>query len=172
MDDKSKHNATYWIHKLQLNKHPEGGYYKEIYRSEEKITKNALPLRFQGDRNFSTSIYFLLDKMDISTFHRIKSDEIWHFYKGDSVVIYEIKPKGELIEHLLGDDPEKNETLQVVISKESWFAAELTNKESFALMGCTVAPGFDFNDFEMAKKIELKNNHPNHSKIINRLCIL
>ena len=79
-------SAKYWIEKLNFEKHPEGGWFKEVYRSEEVIPKKSLPEYFPGSRNISTSIYYLLEGDDFSAFHRIKSDEIWHYYEGNSAI--------------------------------------------------------------------------------------
>lgn len=164
-------NSTYWIEKLKLQKHPEGGYYKEIYRSDELITADSLPDRFAGDRCFSTSIYFLLENEDFSAFHKIKSEEIWHYYQGDSLTIFTIDDHGILNNYKLGCIPENNEHLQVVVPRNTWFAAKLNNKTTFSLLGCTVAPGFDFNDFELAKRDSLIRLFPQHTGIIKDLTI-
>jgi predicted cupin superfamily sugar epimerase len=164
-------NATYWIEKLGLQKHPEGGYYKEIYRSDEVIPHSALPKRFSGNRCFSTSIYFLLGNNDFSAFHRIKSEEIWHFYKGNSLTLYIITEEGQLIKIVLGDGIENGEAFQVVIPRNSWFAAVLNHKNSFTLVGCTVAPGFDFQDFELGDHKALKENFPQHSDLLDLYCL-
>lgn len=161
--------ANYWINKLGLVKHPEGGYYKEIYRSEEVIAVEALPDRYTTQRNVSTSIYFLLDREDVSHFHKIQSDEIWHFYEGTSLTIHMIDDEGNYSLQKLGRNIEDGEVFQFVIPKGTWFAAEVINKNSFALIGCTVAPGFDFADFELAKRGELVGKFPMHKTIIDRL---
>ncbi len=158
--------AKYWIEKLNLTKHPEGGYFKEIYRSDEIIKKQHLPLRFSGDRSFSTSIYYLLDKNDFSAFHKIKSDEQWHFYAGTSLSIFVISPSGDVETIVLGNDPDKGERLTAIIKKNYWFAAKPNDKNSYSLVGCTVAPGFDFNDFILGKREDLVKEFPQHSKII------
>jgi len=158
-----------WIKYLNLQPHPEGGWYKESYRSEEIIKKENLPQGFHGDCNISTSIYYLLESPDFSAFHRIKSDEIWHFYAGDVLTIYVIDAEGNLSELLLGNNSWKDEFPQHVVPKGSWFAAKVNNG-SFALVGCTVAPGFDFNDFEAGKKEDLQAQFPTHKKIIAKFC--
>ena len=165
-------DANYWINHLQLLKHPEGGYYKEVYRSDELINQNHLPQRFNGDRCFCTSIYFLLHKNDFSAFHRIKSDETWHFYQGTSLTLYMIDENGVLTSSLLGDNPENNERLQITIPQNAWFAAEVNDKSSYTLTGCTVAPGFDFADFELGKRNELLNLFPQHKEIITLLSLV
>ena len=142
--------TDYWIEKLNLQKHPEGGWYKEVYRSEEIVPKQYLPVGFSGDRSFSTSIYYLLEGKDFSAFHRIKSDEIWHFYAGTSPLEIISVENGILGKKVLGDRPEHEQFFQVVVPKNCWFAARLQNMSGFALVGCTVSPGFHFDDFEMA----------------------
>ncbi|NQU33240.1 MAG: cupin domain-containing protein [Bacteroidetes bacterium] len=158
--------SKYWVDKLCLLPHPEGGYFKEIYRSAEKVCSKSLPTRFKGDRSFSTSIYFLLEKGQFSAFHRIKSDEIWHFYDGDPLTVYVIDSDGELIQYKLGLDPETNTLPQVTIPANCWFASE-SNGE-FTLSGCTVSPGFDFEDFEMGDRDTLLSKYPNLKEIILR----
>ncbi len=154
----------YWIIKLSLSAHPEGGWFKENYRSNELILKEALPERFPGNRNFSTAIYYLLEKGDFSAFHRIKSDELWHFYDGDSLEIIEINPNGKITSHLLGLE----NLPQIIIRANSWFAARPLG--AYTLAGCTVSPGFNFEDFEMADKKELLKTFPQHTEILELLC--
>ena len=165
-------DANYWISHLQLLKHPEGGFYKEVYRSEELVNQNHLPKRFTGDRCFCTAIYFLLQKNDFSAFHRIKSDETWHFYQGTSLTLYMIDETGVLTSSILGDNPENNESLQITIPQNAWFAAEVNDKSSYTLTGCTVAPGFDFTDFELGKRMELLNLFPQHKEVITLLSLV
>ena len=155
-------NAVDWIEKLSLQKHPEGGWFKEVYRSEGFIPASALTPSHSGQRNFSTSIYFLLEGNDFSAFHRIKSDEIWHFYAGSSVTIYSIDHTGILHKHCIGD----GNNFQAVVRAGEWFAAKPDDEKSFSLVGCTVAPGFDFADFEMAKRDQLLKLFPQHRELI------
>jgi predicted cupin superfamily sugar epimerase len=161
--------ASYWIDKLQLTRHAEGGAYREAYRSELILPRSTLPLFFQGDRPVSTSIYFLLTQGEFSAFHRIASDELWHFYYGDPLVVYEIGHSGRLTEHLLGPDPEKGQAFQTAIRAGSWFAALPASGSEYALVGCTVAPGFDFADFELADRKTLADEFPEHADLIRRL---
>jgi uncharacterized protein len=161
--------AEYWIEKLELLPHPEGGFFKEVYRSSESVNKEHLPERFSGERNFSTSIYFLLKSDNFSSFHRIRSDEVWHFYEGSPVMIYMINEKGELNEVLIGRDPDKGEKLQYTVPAGDWFAAEVIEEDSYSLVGCTVSPGFHFEDFELAEKDQLVQKYPQHKKIITLL---
>lgn len=157
--------AKKYIERLHLELHPEGDYFKEIYRSGEFILPKGLPPRFRDKRNISTSIYFLLEGKQKSNFHKLKSDEIWHYYDGCGVNIFIIDDSGKLTEIKLG----KNFELQAVIINNNWFGAELSEKNSFCLLGCTVAPGFDFEDFELAKREELLNLFPEHKEVIERL---
>ncbi|NPD44332.1 MULTISPECIES: cupin domain-containing protein [unclassified Lentimicrobium] len=148
--------ASYWVKQLDLAPHPEGGYYKEIYRAEEFIKADSLPERFTGDRNHSTAIYYLLEEGDYSCFHRIKSDEIWHHYAGGVIHIYILEDHTiKLLK--LGMDIEGGEQPVCVVPKNTWFAAEPSPETEYALAGCTVAPGFDFQDFEMANQEQLKS---------------
>jgi predicted cupin superfamily sugar epimerase len=158
------------ITQFELIPHPEGGYYKETYRSAEIITQDALPARFPGDRSFSTAIYFLLEKGDYSAFHRIKSDECWHFYAGNTLNIYVLHINGELEIIHLGNDLDKGERFQYIVPAGCWFASAPAEDSNFSFVGCTVAPGFNFADFEMAKANELAKSYPQHTAIIKRLC--
>lgn len=159
--------AENYINKLQLVKHPEGGYYREIYRAGEMFYLDLPPKNFK--RNYSTSIYFLLEGKQISKFHRLKSDELWHFYDGSSLVIYIIDKEGDLEIMKLGRDINHGEEFQVVVKKNNWFASELVDKDSFALIGCTVSPGFDFSDFELGDKEKLTKQFVKHAELIRRL---
>jgi predicted cupin superfamily sugar epimerase len=161
--------AEFWIKELQLKPHPEGGFFKEIYRSETKLLKKGLPPRFSGNRNAITSIYYLLKSKDISKFHRLKSDEIWHYYTGSPITIHTLTDTGTYQKITLGSDMDKNMVFQCAIRHDQWFGATVDDPSSFTLVGCSVAPGFDFNDFELANKLDLIKQYPSHSDIINRL---
>jgi uncharacterized protein len=161
-------NSTYWVERLQLVPHPEGGFFKETYRSPEVIPKKALPRRFLGDRAFSTSIYFLLDKDNVSAFHRIQQDEVWHFYDGTALILHIIGPDAAYATRTLGKDADAGQAPQIIVKAGCFFAAELENKESYALTGCTVAPGFDFEDFDMPDRERLIALFPRHADIIKR----
>ena len=134
------------------------------------IKKEALPTGFAGDRNCSTAIYFLLEQGNFSAFHRIKSDECWHFYAGQTLLIYVIDQEGKLEIIKLGNDILKGEVFQAVVPANSWFASEPASTSSYCFVGCTVSPGFDFADFELATKEELSKLYPTETEIINRLC--
>ena len=158
-------DAAFWIDHLQLSPHPEGGAFREVYRSGLKIPKKDLPGDFAAQRSVSTAIYFLLRQGEISAFHRIASDELWHFYAGSTLTVYEIAPEtGMLTKHQLGSDYLVGQVFQTMITAGSWFAAKC--EKDYALVGCTVSPGFDFEDFELAKRKELIAAYPEHEELI------
>jgi uncharacterized protein len=160
--------AEYWIQKLGLEAHPEGGYYRQTYKSDLVLAKGSLPAEF-GARAASTAIYFLLRGEEFSAFHRLRSDEVWHFYVGSTLVVHVIDEGGRYSEILLGSDPECGEVLQAVVKAGSWFGSRVGDGSGFALVGCTVAPGFEFEDFEMGKREELVREYPEHRAVIEGL---
>lgn len=164
-------SALYWIKALELEHHPEGGYYKEVYRSADIILSSGLNKRYDGNRSALTSIYYLLDKTNISHFHRVNSDETWHYYQGSSSIeLIIISPSGELSKVLLGANFSNGEQFQFTVRQNCWFAAYLTDNRGFALVGCTVAPGFEFADFYLAEKEELAKQFPQHILLIEEYC--
>jgi uncharacterized protein len=162
--------AAPFIKAYQLQPHPEGGWYKETYRSNEVIDAAALPERFDGVRAFSTAIYFLLEQGNFSAFHRIKSDECWHFYAGETLHVYVLHDDGKLEIIKLGNDMLQGELFQYVVPANCWFASRPAPESDFCFVGCTVAPGFDFADFEMAKAEELTVLFPMYKELIKELC--
>jgi hypothetical protein len=156
----------FWIDKFQMQKHPEGGYFVETYRSAETIPSSGLPDRFGGARSMSTAIYFLLTGSEFSAFHRIAADEVWHFYEGSGAEVAVIHPDGRFEWLRLGSRFEQGEQYQAWVPAGSWFASRALPADGYALVGCTVAPGFDFNDFELAKRNELIALFPQHKDII------
>lgn len=158
--------ANEFKQQLQLIPHPEGGYFREVYRSTDRIAGECLHHRFcGGSRSVSTAIYFLMETGNFSAFHRIKSDELWHHYEGVSLEIVVIHPQGALEILKLGKDFANGELPMQVVSEGCWFASRVAN-DGFALVGCTVAPGFDFVDFELADRSMLIKTFPKHEKII------
>lgn len=149
------------ITNLQLLPHPEGGYFKETYRSSETTTNK------NGDlRTVSTAIYFLLKEKDKSHFHRIQSDELWFFHLGQVIEIVYIS--GNQIKSItLGNNLLSGELLSFKIPANTWFASKLKYEKGFALVSCTVAPGFDFADFELAGRDQLHQDYPHLKNIIN-----
>jgi uncharacterized protein len=152
-----------------MQAHPEGGYFAETYRSAEKIPHHALPNRFKSDRSFSTGIYFLLESHHISALHRIESDEMWHFYAGCPLNVYTIDYEGVMKIIRLGNNPENGEVFQAVVPAGVWFGSKPAEPDSYSFVGCTVAPGFDFEDFEMKSRAELLAMFPQHQAIVEML---
>lgn len=161
------HSAQFWKEKLKLSSHVEGGSYNEVYRSPLVVPQTSLTALHHGNRNAMTSIYFLLEYGEFSAFHRIASDELWHHYYGGDLCIYEIDQRGTITQHLLGNSP--NAAPFVAIQAGSWFGSRVEIPGSFTLCGCTVAPGFDFADFELAERETLSALYPAHSTIIKQL---
>lgn len=156
------------IQKLELKPHPEGGFYKETYRSEGEIDIESLDPEFTGTRNYSTCIYFLLTSGKPSAFHRIKQDEIWHFYDGSPIKLHTISEKGFHKSFIIGRDLLNGEIPQLVVKGGHWFAAEVINRNDFSLVGCTVAPGFSFDDFELPTRKKLLERFPQHHELITK----
>src|SRR6266853_6869874 len=124
-------SAQYWIYKLNLNPNPEGGYNRETYRSELAIPREALPPQFTGPRLVSTAIYFLLEGDNFCAFHRLQSDELWHFYSGGAITVDVIEPDGGHSEIQLGSDPDTGAVFQAAVKAGSWFASRVRNHNSF-----------------------------------------
>lgn len=157
------------VSELQLQPHPEGGYYRELYRSGEWIPREALPDRYQQPRVFHTGIYFLLTSGNFSAFHRIDSDEYWHFYQGGPLLVHLLHPQDGYSCIRLGT-PEQKGIFQALVPAGTWFASECADGTEWSLVGCNVAPGFDFNGFELAKADQLAALFPGEEKLIHRLC--
>lgn len=163
-------NASYFIEGLKLQPHPEGGYFRETYRSEGIIPQSVLPAGFSGPRSYATGIYFLIERNNFSAFHRIASDESWHFYAGGGLLVHVIHADGRYECMQLGSEIHSGAVFQAVVPAGAWFASECATNAEFALVGCTVAPGFDFADFELAKADELSALFPDREELIRRLC--
>lgn len=162
-------SARYWIDHLNLRRHPEGGYFRETYRAPLVIPRSGLPEAFKGARNASTAIYFLLAGDEFSALHRLAADEVWHFYGGSALLVHSIDPDGKHSVTKLGQDAEAGEQFQCVIPAGHWFGCCLERSGTCALAGCTVAPGFDFAEFEMAKRGDLVAQYPQHRDVIHKL---
>jgi len=148
------------ISRLGLQKHPEGGYYKETYRAEYSIAADIGEIR-----NVCTAIYFLLEENSRTVFHRIKSDELWFFHVGEPVEIFILEQEGAK-KILLGNDLNNGESLQAIIPAGKWFAAKSKTNKGFSLVSCTVSPGFDFSDFEIALRENLIMEFPSHEALV------
>lgn len=162
--------AQQWIDALKMVPLPEeGGWYNEVYRSDETIKAAALPARFAGERCFATSIYYLLKSDEFSAFHRIQQEEVWHFYEGSPLLVHEIDLAGNYTVHRLGRDFEAGERFQVTIPRGHLFASSVVEPNTFSLVACSVSPGFEFIDFEAPKRQVLLDTYPQHAKIIQQL---
>ena len=161
--------AEEWVERLGLIKHPEGGFFREMYRSGRSIPADALPAdQFKGARNYSTSIYFLLPSHHRSLFHRIKSDELWYYHAGCGLSIY-VLHQDRLDILRLGPDFEQGERFQQVVPANCWFGARPDQPDSYTLASCSVSPGFDFGDFEIAERNFLLRAYPLFKKEIEQL---
>lgn len=152
----SNHQLIAIKNTFDLRRHPEGGSFVETYRSQIKM----------DERSAATAIYFLLEENDFSAFHRLRSDEIWHFYLGGPLKIIEIDLHGKLITTVLGPDLTAGHKLQHTVPAGHWFGSIPLEGTEFSFVGCTVAPGFEYADFELAKREELTKIFPQHSKVI------
>lgn len=152
-------SAQYYIEKLGMTPHVEGGYFKQSILSKDF---------FREDKKLFSSIYFLLETGEVSHFHRLTSDEMWYYHDGQPLTIYMITPEGELITKQLGLDIEKGEVPQVLVPKGYIFGSSMNN-DGFALVGCMVAPAFTFDDFELFERRDLLNMYPNLEDIIKKL---
>jgi len=154
-----------WIDRLDLEAHPEGGYYAETYTADVVVDNRSLPDQYEGPRPTLSSIYYLLEAGDFSAFHRLVSDELWHFYTGDPIKLYLLDTELETI--TLGI-----EQFQAVIPSGTWFAAETVSEAEdaagYSLVGCDVSPGFRFEDFELATSA-LADEYPAYCELIERL---
>lgn len=164
-------DAEYWIEKLGMSGHPEGGYFRETYRAPEGIPATYLPGRYNGDRVFQTGIYFLLESGQKSALHRMESDEMWHFYTGSPLTVYCLHADGRREDIRLGPDPDQGEVFQATVPRGTWFGAEVAEPDSFALVGCTVAPGFEFDDFTLGSRADLLERFPQHAELVKRMTI-
>lgn len=152
-------SAEQWIEELFLEPHPEGGYFRESYRSPMMLEREAIGDCFQGERSVSTAIYYLLKAGQRSKLHRIASDEMWHHYAGGNLRIFVLSPEGETAVLRLGTEGEGARPQQVVPAGY-WFGAAPEDGVEYTLAGCTVAPGFDFKDFEMAEPESIARDYP------------
>ncbi|MEY4669068.1 MAG: hypothetical protein RL518_1767 [Pseudomonadota bacterium] len=160
-------SASYWVSALSLAPHPEGGFFKETYRASAVIPVGALGDRFSGPRNVATGIYYLLEAGDFSAFHRIRSDEMWHFYAGAALELHILHDSRHEVVRI-GRQVHEGEVLQYVVPAGAWFAATPVTGGAYSLLGCTVSPGFDFADFEMANSTVLTHQFPSFGHVISR----
>jgi predicted cupin superfamily sugar epimerase len=156
------------IEKLALSPLPmEGGYYAETYRSQ--LNHAALPEPYRGSRAFGTAIYYLLTRESYSAIHRLPGDEIFHFYLGDPVEMLQLQPDGSVEVTTLGSDILRGMRLQTVVAGGVWQGSQLAAGGSFALLGTTMAPGFDFSDYVAGDAAQLCAAYPQHAERIRGL---
>ena len=165
----NQQDPQYYISKLGLEPHPEGGYFKRTFESQEQITDQELTVHFEGKRMLYTSIYFLLTSNDVSHFHRLQSDELWYYHAGSPLSVHMIDENGEYTEHKLGLDLENGEVPQVLVPKNTIFGSSVKDRETFSLVGCMVSPGFEYQDFELFTQEELLLKYPQHKEIIMKI---
>lgn len=149
------------VTQFNLQAHPEGGFYSETYRSDQ--------LTASQDRNLVTCIYFLLTSENVSNFHRIKSDEMWFFHEGSSLTVHTLDPQNGHLQHTVGNAIQQGQTPQLVVPKNTIFGSSVTDENSYSFVSCVVAPGFDFNDFELFTRDVLLEEYPESESIIRQL---
>lgn len=163
-------SAEQIIERLGMQPHPqEGGYFVETYKSEELVPRVGLPERYPSERAFGTAIFYLLTPDTCSALHRLASDEIFHFYLGDPVTMLQLHPDGSSGVLTLGHDILQGQELQVVVLKGTWQGSFLNEGGEFALLGCTVAPGFDYADYQHGSREALLDQYPDQGDLIIRL---
>lgn len=162
-------NADYYIAKLGMTQHIEGGAFKEHYRAPLLLPRASLGPAHKGDRHASTAIYFLLRHGEFSAFHLLASDEVLHFYDGAPMHVYEIDAASAMHKHVLGRELDSGERFSLVIPGGSWFALRCEVPGGFSLIGCTVAPGFDFEDFTLDDRAVLLKKFPQHAGLITEM---
>jgi predicted cupin superfamily sugar epimerase len=155
---------------LHLEAHPcEGGYFRQTWKSEERIPLASLPSRYLGERAAGTAIYYLLEPSTFSEMHKLISDEVFHFYLGDPVEMLQLWPDGSSRVVTLGNDLAAGLLPQLVVPKGVWQGSRLVAGGSVALLGCTVSPGFDYADYETGKREELLREYPQAAAMIEAL---
>ena len=164
-----KKDAAYWIEKLSLISHPEGGYFTETYQSPDLLSTSGLPERYSAERVCAKAIYFLVPDGQVSKFHRLTCEEIWCYHFGAPLTLYIIEKAGKLRHLILGPDPERGEHFQVTVPHDVWFGAKVNKKDEYTLVSCITAPGFDFEDFELAGCESLIQEYPQHKDVIEML---
>ena len=162
-------SAAEWIARLKLQPHPEGGYYRETYRSPQSLPATVLPAGLDGQRSLATAVLFLLPGEDVSRLHRLRTDEIWCYHAGSSLTLHQFAPTGLYSRLRLGVDATGGACPQVVIPADCWFGAIVDDREAFTLVSCCLAPGFEFADFELAERQALASAWPEHAELIGRL---
>lgn len=158
------------IAKLGLQPHPrEGGYFRETYRSADYFAKDQLPERYPNERSASTAIFYLLTPQTFSAIHKLNTDEIFHFYGGSPVRMLQLHPNGSGEEIVIGPDVLNGQQPQVIVPRDVWQGSFLDLGGEYCLLGCTVAPGFDYADYEDGDRETLIGTYPKFEELIRRL---
>lgn len=162
-----RESVEYIIKRFNMKIHPEGGYYSAGYRSQEFLRPGQLPARYDGPRNLYSSIHFLVTPENPSRFHRLRTDELWHFYKGCDLELHLLSDMGNYTRVTLSA-ADHTERFQFLVKRNTWLAASCAGEPGYALAGCTLAPGFEFADFELAGRRSLTEAYPRHEALIAR----
>ena len=149
----------------------EGGFYRETYRSDETIRHDALPERFQTERSLSTAIYYLLTPDTFSAMHRLPADELFHFYLGDPVTMLKLYPDSSSAVVTIGNDLAVGQSPQTIVPRGTWQGSFLVEGGRYALLGTTVAPGFEFDDYEAGERDQLIQQYPDRIELITLLTL-
>jgi predicted cupin superfamily sugar epimerase len=157
------------IKRLGLQPHPEGGYFRETYKSAVTILESGLPAGCASDRAAATAIYFLLRQGEKSLLHRLRFDEVWHFYLGGPLSLVVISPEGNAEHFTLGQDLNAGQELQRAVPAGRWFGAYPLPGSPYSLVGCTVAPAFAFEDFTLGRRAGLIDCYPHLRELIKEL---
>jgi len=162
-----RRDADYWIERLDLEDHVEGGHYARTYTCDVVVDGGDLPEAYDDERSTASSIYYLLKDDEFSTFHRIDADELWHFYRGDPLRLYLLGDELETV--VLGQDQ-----FQTVVPRDTWFAAEVVSDSAadaahgYTLVGCDVTPAFEDATYELADE-GLAEEFEDHRELVERL---
>lgn len=155
-----------WIDYYQLEPHPEGGFFNQVEKPKDMLDEGNGKFRARY-----TSIYFLLTHDNPSRFHRLTSDEIWYYHTGSPLTVHMISPEGEYSSVELGTNLNSGQVLQYTVPKGYLFGSTVEETDSYALVSCMVAPGFEYDDFELFERAEMLNEYPQHAEIIKRLTL-
>lgn len=164
-----RHSAEFWIEHLRLEPHPEGGYFRETHRSPVTVH----PPGFGGPRRLTTTIYFMLKAGQFSQLHRLRAEEVWHFYTGSSLTLHQIHSSGRYVTARVGPHADQGQQFHTVVPSGLWFGATVddTQPGAFSLVACTCSPGFEFEDFTLANREEMLERFPAHAGVVRMLTL-
>lgn len=160
-------SKEHWIMELNLSPHPEGGWFRELYRNNVEIPEEITGTAYKGNRNLATSIYFMLAQGNISKLHRLKSDELWYFHFGSPITVH-VFHDGAYHKFTMGTDIDQQQKLQLIIPAGAIFGAEVEENEGYTIVGCMVSPGFHFDDFELLNFTEVSELYPSYIDLIQK----